>query len=242
MNMRILIVEDDAHLAAALARILEDNKYETEVVSDGEAGVDRAKEGSFDVIIMDVMMPKKDGIEATRELRRDGINTPIMLLTARDATDDKVAGYDSGADDYMTKPFAPAELLAHLRALTRRQGDVQFERITAGDLSLDLESYDLSCNGKSIHLSFKEFSILRILMGNPGAVVSKEELISRAWGNESSAGDNNVEAYISFLRKKLTHLGSKAKIETLRKAGYRFLDDPDGASGEAEAPSTIPLP
>ena len=238
-NMRILIVEDDAHLAAALARILEDNKYETEVVNDGEAGVERARGGTFDVIIMDVMMPKKDGIEATRGLRRDGVNTPIMLLTARDATDDKVAGYDSGADDYMTKPFAPAELLAHLRALTRRQGDVQFERINAGDLSLDLESYDLSCNGKSIHLSFKEFSIARILMGSPGAVVSKDELISRAWSNESSAGDNNVEAYISFLRKKLAHLGSKAKIETLRKVGYRFVEDPDG---EGEVSSTIPLP
>lgn len=238
--MRILIVEDDAHLAAALARILEDNKYETEVVSDGEAGVERGQDGTFDVIIMDVMMPKKDGIEATRELRRDGVNTPIMLLTARDATDDKVAGYDSGADDYMTKPFAPAELLAHLRALTRRQGDVQFERINAGDLSLDLESYDLSCNGKSIHLSFKEFSIARILMGSPGAVVSKDELISRAWGNESSAGDNNVEAYISFLRKKLAHLGSKAKIETLRKVGYRFVEDPDGS--DREVSSTIPLP
>ena len=240
--MHILIVEDDAHLAAALARILEDNKHDTEVVSDGEAGVEKAKETAYDVIIMDVMMPKKDGIEATRELRRDGINTPIMLLTARDATDDKVAGYDSGADDYMTKPFAPAELLAHLRALGRRQGDVQFERINAGDLSLDLESYDLSCNGKSIHLSFKEFSILRILMSNPGNVFSKETLISRAWGNESSAGDNNVEAYISFLRKKLTHLGSKAKIETLRKAGYRFLEDPEKGLSEGEASSTIPLP
>lgn len=222
--MHILIVEDDAHLAAALARILEDNKHDIEVVSDGEAGVEKAKETSFDVIIMDVMMPKKDGIEATRELRRDGVSTPIMLLTARDTTDDKIAGYDSGADDYMTKPFSPAELLAHLRALTRRHGEVQFERLDVGDLSLDLESYDLACKGKSIHLSFKEFSILRILMSNPGIVLSKETLIAKAWEANTTAGDNNVEAYISFLRKKLTHIGSACKIETIRKAGYRLVN------------------
>ena len=240
--MQILIVEDDESLAAALEKILLDNGYTVDKVHDGMTGFEYGKAGNYDVLILDVMLPKMDGFEITRELRRAGINTPIMLLTARDATDDKVAGYDSGADDYMTKPFAPAELLAHLRALGRRQGDVQFERISAGDLTLDLESYDLSCNGKSIHLSFKEFSILRILMSNPGNVFSKETLISRAWGNESSAGDNNVEAYISFLRKKLTHLGSKAKIETLRKAGYRFLEDPDASPSEDETSSTIPLP
>ena len=176
----------------------------------------------------------------TTELRRMSVSTPIMLLTARDSTADKISGYDSGADDYMTKPFSSAELMAHLRALTRRQGDVMFEHLSAGDLTLDLESYDLACNGKSIHLSFKEFSIARILMGSPGQVISKETLIHKAWGQESSAGDNNVEAYISFLRKKLAHLGSKAKIETLRKAGYRFVENEETDPGIGDHP-TMPL-
>ncbi len=238
--MHILIVEDDAHLAAALARILEDNGNEVDVVNDGEAGVTWGSTGNYDVIIMDVMMPKKDGFAVTTELRRMSVSTPIMLLTARDSTADKISGYDSGADDYMTKPFSSAELMAHLRALTRRQGDVMFEHLSAGDLTLDLESYDLACNGKSIHLSFKEFSIARILMGSPGQVISKETLIHKAWGQESSAGDNNVEAYISFLRKKLAHLGSKAKIETLRKAGYRFVENEETDPGIGDHP-TMPL-
>ena len=238
--MHILIVEDDAHLAAALARILEDNGNEVDVVNDGEAGVTWGSTGNYDVIIMDVQMPKKDGFAVTTELRRMSVSTPIMLLTARDSTADKISGYDSGADDYMTKPFSSAELMAHLRALTRRQGDVMFEHLSAGDLTLDLESYDLACNGKSIHLSFKEFSIARILMGSPGQVISKETLIHKAWGQESSAGDNNVEAYISFLRKKLAHLGSKAKIETLRKAGYRFVENEETDPGIGDHP-TMPL-
>lgn len=228
--MHILIVEDDVRLAAALAHILEENNYQVDVVHNGEEGVAFAQAGIYDVVILDVMLPKKDGFTVATELRRAHVSTPILLLTARDAISDKICGYDSGADDYMTKPFSPAELMAHLRALTRRQGDVVFERISAGDLTLDLESYDLACNGKSIHLSYKEFSIARILMSNPGTVVSKDTLIAKAWGIESSASDNNVEAYISFLRKKLAHLGSAAKVETIRKAGYRFVAGEAGDS------------
>lgn len=226
-NMHVLIVEDDESLAAALEKILRDNGYDVETVHDGHAGLQYAEAGGYDVIILDVMLPKMNGFEVTSELRRQGVNTPIILLTARDSTADKITGLDSGADDYMTKPFSPAELMAHLRALTRRQGEVQFEMLAEGDLQLSLESYDLSCGGKSIRLSFKEFSICKILMSSPGAVVSKETLIDKAWGVTSSAGDNNVEAYISFLRKKLAHLGSQCKIETIRKAGYRFVAQPD---------------
>lgn len=222
--MHLLIVEDDEALAAALEKILVDNGHEVDQVHDGQSGFEYASTGIYDVIIMDVMLPKMDGFEATRELRRSNVSTPIMLLTARDATSDKITGYDSGADDYMTKPFSPAELMAHLRALSRRQGEVQFEQITAGDLTLDLESSTLSTAKKSIQLSEKEFNIIRILMGSPGAVFSKETLIDKAWGVSSSAGDNNVEAYISFLRKKLKHLGSKSSIETIRKAGYRLTE------------------
>ena len=227
--MHLLIVEDDVQLSAALAHILEDNDYQVDVVHDGESGIAYAQAVSYDVIILYVMLPKKDGFAVAAELRRAHISTPILLLTARDTTSDKIHGLDSGADDYMTKPFSPAELMAHLRALTRRQGDVVFERLTSGDLALNLESLDLACGAKSIRLSHKEFSIMRILMSNPGAVISKDTLISKAWGVESSAGDNNVEAYISFLRKKLAHLGSRAKIETIRRAGYRFVEEADGS-------------
>ncbi|MBQ9954472.1 MAG: response regulator transcription factor [Eggerthellaceae bacterium] len=230
--MNILIVEDDVRLASALKKILEDNAHSVDVVHDGQAGVDYGASSLYDVIILDVMLPKKDGFTVTAELRRARVSTPILLLTARDAVSDKIAGLDSGADDYMTKPFSPAELMAHLRALTRRQGEVHFERITAGDLTLNLESYELTCGNKSITLSFKEFSVCKILMANTEQVISKETLIAKAWGIESSASDNNVEAYISFLRKKLAHLGSSARIETVRKAGYRLTagteDTPDG--------------
>lgn len=221
--MKVLIVEDDERLAAALEKILKDNNYEIESAHDGQTGLNFGLVGNYDVIILDVMLPKLDGFEVTRELRRSNVSTPIMLLTARDSTTDKITGYDAGADDYMTKPFSPAELMAHLRALGRRQGEVQFETLSVGDLRLDLESYTLSCGQKSIQLSFKEFSILRILMSNPGIVLSKETLIAKAWEANTTAGDNNVEAYISFLRKKLAHIGSACKIETIRKAGYRLV-------------------
>lgn len=223
--MQVLIVEDDVRLAQALAHILEENGYGTDVVHDGAAGLAYAESDLYDVVVLDVMLPKMDGFSVVAELRRAGVSTPVLLLTARDAVPDKITGLDSGADDYMTKPFAPAELLAHLRALTRRQGDVLFETLRAGDLTLNLESFDLSRGGKTIHLSYKEFSLAKVLMSNPGQVVSKELLIAKVWGIESSAEDNNVEAYVSFLRKKMRFLGSTAYVETLRKAGYRFVVD-----------------
>lgn len=222
--MHILVVEDDVRLAEALARILEDNGYTVDTVHDGQAGIDYGSAGIYDVIILDVMLPKADGFTVAQSLRREHVSTPILLLTARDATADKITGLDSGADDYMTKPFSPAELMAHLRALTRRQGDVVFETLTAGDLTLNLESLDLTCGAETIRLSQKEFAIARILLGSPGAVVSKEALIARAWGPDSNASENNVEAYISFLRKKIGHVGSTARIETIRSVGYRLAE------------------
>lgn len=234
--MQILIVEDDVRLAQALAHILAENGYETDVVHDGATGLAYAELGTYDVIILDVMLPKMDGFTVVAELRRKNLSTPVLLLTARDAVPDKITGLDSGADDYMTKPFAPAELLAHLRALTRRQGEVLFEKLAAGDLVLNLESYDLARGAKSIHLSYKEFSLAKVLMANAGQVVSKDMLIAKVWGVESSAEDNNVEAYVSFLRKKMKFLGSTARIETLRRAGYRFVADAEAAdAADAEA-------
>lgn len=236
--MQVLIVEDDLRLAQALGHILEENGYVVDTVHDGENGTAYGESGLYDVIVLDVMLPKRDGFSVASALRRKGVNTPILLLTARDAVTDKITGLDSGADDYMTKPFAPAELLAHLRALTRRQGDVLFETLRAGDLSLNLESYDLSCGSKSIHLSHKEFSIAKMLLRNPGQVISKELLIAKIWGVDSTAADNNVEAYISFLRKKLTFLGSSCRIETLRKAGYR-LTAADETKSKSDTESQI---
>lgn len=222
--MKILIVEDDLRLARALAHILVENHYETDTVGDGASGLEWAASGIYDVIILDVMLPKMDGFEVVAQLRRRNVNTPVLLLTARDAVSDKITGLDSGADDYMTKPFSPAELMAHLRMLTRRQGEVIFEKLDFADLSLNLDSLELSCGSKTIHLSVKEFSIAKILMTNPSQIASKELLIDKVWGMDSSAEDNNVEAYISFLRKKLKFLGSRARIETIRKVGYRLVD------------------
>ena len=150
------------------------------------------------------------------------MRTPVLMLTARDELSSKVTGLDSGADDYMTKPFAPEELLARVRALSRRQGDVQLDEAKFADLTLNLSSCDLLCGGKSVHLGFKEFEVMRLLMSAPRAVVPKEELLTRVWGADSDAEDNNVEAYISFLRKKLFYLGSHTSINTLRKVGYRL--------------------
>ena len=222
--MQILIVEDDVRLAQALGKILEENGYQVDMVHDGQSGLDYAESGMYDIVILDVMLPKMDGFEVVKQLRRAGIDTPVLMLTARTQIPDKIEGLDSGADDYMTKPFSPAELLAHLRALTRRTGQVVFEKLVFADLELNLESHDLTCGGKSINLSFKEFSIVNILMANRGQIVSKDMLISKVWGVESTAVDNNVEAYVSFVRKKLKHLASNVQIETVRKVGYRLTE------------------
>ena len=220
--MQILVVEDDVRLANALAHILEESNYLVDVVYDGETGLAYALSTIYDVVVLDVMLPKKNGFDVVRELRREKVTTPVLLLTAKDAIPDKIVGLDSGADDYMTKPFAPEELLARLRALTRRQGEVIFETLEFGDLVLDLDSCELRHGTNTIHLGFKEFSILKILMANPSQVISKDILIAKIWGVESTAEDNNVEAYISFLRKKFAFLESDVRIETLRKVGYRL--------------------
>ena len=234
--MKVLIVEDDVRLADALGAILKNAKYQVDSVYDGADGLSYAMTGGYDVVVLDVMLPKMNGFEVVSELRRCKVTTPVLMLTARDALGDKVGGLDSGADDYMTKPFAPAELLARLRSLTRRQGEVLFEKLEYGDIKLDLESCELSCSGKSIRLSYKEFSILKILMSNPGRVISKEMLIDKVWGADAMVEDNNVEAYISFLRKKIGFVESATKIVTLRKVGYRLDFDNDQDEQVEDAP------
>ncbi|AEG59741.1 response regulator transcription factor [Desulforamulus ruminis] len=220
--MRILIVEDEIRLAEALGQIMSEHKYAVDMVHDGADGLDYALSGLYDVIVLDVMLPKRSGFEVVRELRAKKVATPVLLLTARDEITDKVIGLDCGADDYMTKPFSPEELLARIRALARRQGEVVLEELSFADLTLNLSTRCLCSGSKSVHLGFKEFEVLKILMSNPKIVVPKEDLITKVWGMESNAEDNNVEAYISFLRKKFFFLGSKAGIGTVRKVGYRL--------------------
>lgn len=223
--MKVLIVEDEKRLAQALGQIMEEQKYSVDIVYDGEDGLDYALSGQYDVIVLDVMLPKKDGFTVVYELRKAKISSPVLMLTARDEINDKVTGLDCGADDYMTKPFSPEELLARIRALSRRQGDVQLEDITWADLTLKLSSRTLHCGTKSVSLGFKEFEVLKILLTNPKGIVSKEELIVKVWGSDSNAEDNNVEAYISFLRKKFFYLGSHAGIATVRKVGYHLEEN-----------------
>lgn len=225
--MRVLIVEDERNLAEALGQIMEEEKYGTDIVYDGEDGLAYALSGQYDIVVLDVMLPKLTGFEVVKEMRSRKNQTPVLLLTAKDEIKDKVSGLDCGADDYMTKPFAPEELLARVRALSRRQGEVVLEELKFADLTLCLSTNDLTKDGKSVHLGYKEFEILKILMSSPRVIVPKEELIVKVWGPESGAEDNNVEAYISFLRKKFYYLGSKSAINTVRKVGYKLEEASD---------------
>ena len=220
--MQILIVEDERNLALALGQIMAEAGYFADTAHNGEDGLRYGMCGLYDVIILDIMLPGKNGFEVVKELRDRQISTPVIMLTARDDVKDKISGLDSGADDYMTKPFVPEELLARIRALARRQGGLLPEELIFFDLVLNLYSRELSCGSKSIHLGHKEFEILKILMSNPGNISSKETFLTKVWEGSPSAEGNNVEAYISFLRKKLSYLGSHAEITTVRKVGYRL--------------------
>ncbi len=220
--MKILIAEDEASLARAVKNILERKGYYVDAVGDGLSAIDYAKQVDYNLIILDVMMPKLDGFEVVRILRKDGISTPILMLTARTATSDKVAGLNTGADDYMTKPFDTSELLARVGALTRRTGEVILDSITFEDLTLELGSALLHCGDDSVQLSRKEFDVLKTFLYNPSMTVSTETLIINAWGYDSEATDNNAEVYISFIRKKLRYLGSRVSIKKLPKIGYRL--------------------
>lgn len=220
--MNVLVVEDERNLADAICQILKSEGIMTEAAYEGATGLMMAKSAMFDAIVLDYMLPRMDGLEVVRELRRSGISTPVLMLTARTATTDKVDGLDAGADDYMTKPFEAPELLARLRALTRRKGDVVIEEARFGDLKLDLTTHDLSCGDRTVHLSGKEFEVMSMLMSTTSRVVSKQDLLTRVWGSGVDASENSVEAYVSFLRKKVKHLHSKVQITTLRMLGYRL--------------------
>ena len=227
MNARIYVIEDDENIQEIVKLSLESNGYQVTLFDNAIDAIIAIHEDAPDLAIFDVMLPQMDGITAVKKIRETNTQMPILILSAKDSEIDKIHGLDSGSDDYMTKPFVPEELLARIRALSRRQGDVVIEELAFGDLLLKFSSNDLWCGPKSIHLSFKEFEILKILMSNPKSIISKDQLISKVWGSNSDAEDNNVEAYISFLRKKFFFLGSKVSIGVVRKVGYRLEAEND---------------
>ena len=219
--MRILIVEDEVRLASSLQDLLELGGYSADISHDGESGLDNALTGIYDVVLLDVMLPKLDGFTVLRRMRAAGNATPVLMLTARSEVADKVEGLDCGADYYLTKPFEPQELLACIRALTRRQPELRgADLLEYGDLKLDKSAFSLSCGERSVRLSRKEYDMMGLLMRNRDLILTKETLLLKIWGYESDAEDNNVEVYISFLRKKLEHLHSGVKIKTIRMVGY----------------------
>jgi len=193
-----------------------------DAVYDGVSAVDYATGMEYNLIILDVMLPKLDGFEVLRVLRREGIQAPILMLTARSTIPDKVTGLNGGADDYMTKPFDTEELIARVNALTRRIGEVVVNDLRYEDLILDVQSAVLRCGVESVQLSRKEFEVMKTFLYHPSMTVTKDALISGVWGIESEATDNNVEVYISFLRKKLKYLKSRVSIRNLQKIGYRL--------------------
>ncbi|MDI4649556.1 response regulator transcription factor [Cohnella hashimotonis] len=220
--MRILIVEDEVHLAEALSQILRKNRYSVDIAHDGQSGLDNALSGIYDLLLLDIMLPEMDGIEVLRTLREQGVQTPVIMLTAKGETDDKIAGLDYGADDYIAKPFVTGELLARIRAALRRKGEavIPDDGLRFGDLELNTSTLKLSCKGKELKLILKESELLELLIARRQAVTSKEQIIEKLWGFDSDAEHNNVEVYISFLRKKLTFLNASARISTIRGVGY----------------------
>ena len=220
--MRLLVIEDEKRLAQNLAELLRRQGYTVDVSSDGVSGYDNAVTDIYDLILLDAMLPGMDGFTLLRELRGGGSSLPVLMLTARSELSDRVRGLDCGADYYLTKPFEPDELLACIRSLLRRGGGEAKtdDAIAFGDLRLEPGTFQLSCGERSLRLSRREYDMLELLLRSQGRVVPKEQLLLKVWGYDSDAEDNNVEVYISFLRRKLTHLHSRVRIKTLRMVGY----------------------
>ena len=218
--MKILIAEDELSLAKAIVAILKKNNYEAEAVHDGENALHYLSSEQYDAAILDTMMPKMDGIAVLTQYRKGGGLTPILMLTAKSEVDDKVLGLDSGANDYLTKPFATKELLARIRVMTRQQTTQPTSRLFLGNITLDRTSYELSSPSGSFHLTNKEFQMMELLLVNAHQVISTERFMEKIWGYDSNAEINVVWVYISYLRKKLTSLGADIHIRVTRNAGY----------------------
>ena len=221
--MKILLAEDEKRMNRAVCEILRQEKYEVTSVENGKDALDEIEGGTYDLIVLDVMMPAMNGFEVAAKARKAGIRTPILMLTAKSELDDKVEGLDSGADDYLTKPFMTKELLARIRALLRRNIPTNDGSLTFEDLTLDVRSAVLKCdNGQSVRLGEKELRIMEYLIANQGRVLSREQIAVKIWGYESDSEYNNVEVYMSFVRKKLAFLESRCEIKALRGRGYEL--------------------
>lgn len=220
--MNVLIVEDEHSLADALEHIVKHAGFSADAVYTGQDGLDYALGASYDVIVLDVMLPDMDGFQIVSTLRARGNHTSVLMLTARTAIADKVTGLNAGADDYMTKPFDNAELLARLNALCRRTGEVVMNELHYGDVILDLNSAELRSGSDSVQLSKKELELARLFLSHPQHTLSVDAILSAVWGTDTEVTDNNVMAYVSFLRKKLKYLGSKVTIRNIQQIGYRL--------------------
>lgn len=216
------MVEDDHRLAATVSRGLQEAGLATDVVYDGEEGIAAALATSYDVILLDVMLPKVNGVEVSRELRRRRMHAPILMLTAKDAIDDRVRGLESGADDYLIKPFAMREVLARIKALVRRHLDNRTSLLTVGAVSLDTAGHKLAVSGRRVELTAKEYSILEYFMLHRGQLLNRQQIIEHVWSYEFEGGRNLIEVYVGRLRDKLTEAGAKDPFVTVRGAGYRF--------------------
>jgi len=227
--VKILYVEDEKYMARAVAQILKKSNYSVDLAHDGEVGLAFALSGVFDIVILDIMLPKLDGIGVLREMRQQNIDVPVILLTAKGDVEDKVIGLDSGADDYLAKPFRTEELLARLRALSRRKGQLLTDdALTYGDIELNYNTLDLYGNGKNFHLTRKESQLLELLIQNKGRAMSTNSIIEKLWGWESDAEDSHVQVQIAFLRKKLGILSTSVKIKTIYGVGYMLTLKEDG--------------
>ena len=224
--MRVLLAEDEKRMAAALVVLLKQEKYDVDHVADGEAALVALESGVYDIAVLDVMMPEMNGFDVARNTRHKGVKTPILMLTAKSQLDDKVEGLDSGADDYLTKPFQTKELLARIRALGRRSACFQDGSLRYGDLSLDTSTATLTCTstGQSVRLSEKELRILEYMFSNQGQIMTREQLAVKIWGFDNEAEYNNVEVYMSFTRKKLAFVGSRVEIKAVRGLGYELRE------------------
>lgn len=218
--MRLLLAEDERALSKALATILERSNYSVDTVYDGEAALEYLAADNYDGVILDIMMPKKDGITVLKELRSRGSKIPVLILTAKSEVDDKVLGLDSGANDYLTKPFHSRELLARIRAMARAQSSQTSSVLQMGNITLDQRTYELSSPTGSFRLANREFQILELLMQNPGNLISAERLMEKIWGYDSETEISVVWVYISYLRKKLSALGANIQIRATRNVGY----------------------
>jgi DNA-binding response OmpR family regulator len=218
--VRLLFAEDDRDISKAVKTLLERSGYSVDAVYNGQDAIDYIEQADYDGVILDWMMPKKSGIEVLSLMRSKGISTPVLILTARDAIEDRVAGLDMGADDYLPKPFAASELLARVRAMLRRKEDYRHDVIKFSDVELDRSAMTVSCSGKSVSLNNKAFQLMEMLVEHPGAVLSIDQIMERIWGWDSDAEVNVVWVNISTLRKKLTELGAHVKIKAIRGVGY----------------------